>query len=303
MIGHVGTAGPERVLASAQVHVEFFSNSELFENCPELAVGSRRRHRRRPVLRRAARSTTSSTPTRTACCRARSCRAFYCGRRRRRRCATSSRSTSPSGRPSRAGPRRCACRRTSRSIKPAEIDAMVAEQITPGLWWDAAVAKHCRAAARRRRLSLQPGQLRRLVQPAAARRRGARDRLRREQVERRASDVPQGHHRRLGDDRTARRCGRRRRRRGPVQQEADARRSSSAGFDAPECGRNEAREARRRRTWRPPTRRAFVGMLGAAAPRCARGRANARPTREGPRSAAVRPDPLDRPLLSVLAIS
>ncbi|HEX2685649.1 MAG TPA: hypothetical protein VHN14_03485, partial [Kofleriaceae bacterium] len=28
--------------------------------------------------------------------------------------------------------------------KPAEIDAMVAEQITPGLWWDAAVATHCR---------------------------------------------------------------------------------------------------------------------------------------------------------------
>jgi hypothetical protein len=31
-----------------------------------------------------------------------------------------------------------------RSKKPAEIDAMVAEQITPGLWWDAAVAAHCR---------------------------------------------------------------------------------------------------------------------------------------------------------------
>jgi N-acetylmuramoyl-L-alanine amidase len=28
--------------------------------------------------------------------------------------------------------------------KPAEIDAMVADQITPGLWWDAAVATHCR---------------------------------------------------------------------------------------------------------------------------------------------------------------
>jgi N-acetylmuramoyl-L-alanine amidase len=28
--------------------------------------------------------------------------------------------------------------------KPAEIDAIVAEQITPGLWWDAPVATHCR---------------------------------------------------------------------------------------------------------------------------------------------------------------
>jgi hypothetical protein len=28
--------------------------------------------------------------------------------------------------------------------KPAEIDAMVAEQITPGLWWNDAVANHCR---------------------------------------------------------------------------------------------------------------------------------------------------------------
>jgi hypothetical protein len=31
-----------------------------------------------------------------------------------------------------------------RDKKPAEIDAMVAEQITPGLWWDAQVAAHCR---------------------------------------------------------------------------------------------------------------------------------------------------------------
>jgi len=31
-----------------------------------------------------------------------------------------------------------------RTKKPAEIDAMVAEQITPGLWWDNAVAAHCR---------------------------------------------------------------------------------------------------------------------------------------------------------------
>ncbi|HEU4728076.1 MAG TPA: peptidoglycan recognition family protein, partial [Kofleriaceae bacterium] len=30
------------------------------------------------------------------------------------------------------------------SKKSAEIDAMVADQITPGLWWDAAVATHCR---------------------------------------------------------------------------------------------------------------------------------------------------------------
>lgn len=31
-----------------------------------------------------------------------------------------------------------------RDKKPAEIDAIVAEQIAPGLWWDAAVAAHCR---------------------------------------------------------------------------------------------------------------------------------------------------------------
>ncbi|TMQ08195.1 MAG: hypothetical protein E6J90_41205 [Deltaproteobacteria bacterium] len=34
-----------------------------------------------------------------------------------------------------------------KTMKPAEIDAMVAEQITPGLWWDARVAKHCRLPA------------------------------------------------------------------------------------------------------------------------------------------------------------
>jgi len=30
------------------------------------------------------------------------------------------------------------------SLSPADIDALVAEQITPGLWWDPAVATHCR---------------------------------------------------------------------------------------------------------------------------------------------------------------
>ena len=39
---------------------------------------------------------------------------FYARRRRRSSCTTWSRCTSPSGRPSRAGPTRCACRRTSR---------------------------------------------------------------------------------------------------------------------------------------------------------------------------------------------
>ena len=29
-------------------------------------------------------------------------------------------------------------------MKTAEIDAIVAEQIAPGLWWDETVAKHCK---------------------------------------------------------------------------------------------------------------------------------------------------------------
>jgi hypothetical protein len=31
-----------------------------------------------------------------------------------------------------------------KQLKPAEIEAMVAEQITPGLWWDVRVAAHCK---------------------------------------------------------------------------------------------------------------------------------------------------------------
>ncbi len=31
-----------------------------------------------------------------------------------------------------------------KKFKPAEIDALVSEQITPGLWWDARVASHCK---------------------------------------------------------------------------------------------------------------------------------------------------------------
>src|SRR6185503_18661560 len=31
-----------------------------------------------------------------------------------------------------------------KALTPAEIDQLVADQITPGLWWDARVATHCR---------------------------------------------------------------------------------------------------------------------------------------------------------------
>jgi len=34
--------------------------------------------------------------------------------------------------------------RDYRSMKPADIDALVNDQILPGLWWDAAVAEHCK---------------------------------------------------------------------------------------------------------------------------------------------------------------
>ena len=34
-----------------------------------------------------------------------------------------------------------------KSMKPSDIDALVAEQITPGLWWDAATAAHCKLPA------------------------------------------------------------------------------------------------------------------------------------------------------------
>ena len=34
-----------------------------------------------------------------------------------------------------------------KTLKPAEIDQMVADQITPGLWWDDRTASHCRLPA------------------------------------------------------------------------------------------------------------------------------------------------------------
>ncbi|MBL9020378.1 MAG: N-acetylmuramoyl-L-alanine amidase [Myxococcales bacterium] len=33
-----------------------------------------------------------------------------------------------------------------KDMKPAEIDSLIAEQVTPGLWWDAAIAKHAKLA-------------------------------------------------------------------------------------------------------------------------------------------------------------
>ena len=57
-----------------------------------------------------------------------------------------------------------------KKLKPAEIDALVAEQITPGLWWDARVAAHCRLPPDGVVYHYHPVTLPRLVQPAAARR-------------------------------------------------------------------------------------------------------------------------------------
>ena len=199
-----------------------------------------------------------------------------------RRCTTSSRSTSRSGPPSRAGPRRCAYRRTSRSYKPAEIDQLVAEQITPGLWWDAQGRGALPAAARRRRLPLPPGQRSSAGSTSSCSTRRRARGPRRDQRERRARRCPRASPTTSATSRRHVDALVGRRRRGSVQPEADAA-GARAGLRRAGVRASERRNARRRATpWRPPTRRAFVAMLGAAAAALAL-RENA-PSSRAPRS-------------------
>ena len=165
-----------------------------------------------------------------------------------------------------------------KKLKPAEIDALVAEQITPGLWWDARVAAHCRLPLDGVVYHYHPVSVPRLVQPAAARRGGERGPGAAINVERRAAKCRKGITDDFGDkDGTSMRSS------ADVTEDPCNQKLTLQelvqGFDAPECA-----PVKRRR----PTRR----RRGAAdAPRvrrdarCGGGRARA------PRQAAQQPIP------------
>lgn len=143
VIGHIGTAGPAE-LAKAQIHVEFFSNSELFADLPnspwEVIDGTAGgRFCDVPRINDLIDADRDGTLSRQEL------RDFYAsGGGQQTRNFVTFHVSEWTAEPSWSDALRVPA--DFRELKPAEIDALVAEQITPGLWWDARVAQHCRLA-------------------------------------------------------------------------------------------------------------------------------------------------------------
>lgn len=141
VIGHIGVAGPAE-LSKAQVHVSIFSNSELFSDMPasrwEVIDGtSGGRFCESPRINDLIDGNKDGKLSKQEL------KDFYAagGGLQTRNFVTfhlSEWTVEPSWSDALKVPA------DFKNLKPADIDAMVAEQITPGLWWDARVAKHCR---------------------------------------------------------------------------------------------------------------------------------------------------------------
>ncbi len=143
LIGHVGKAGPGEY-AKAQVHIEFFANSELFVGVPRSpfdvvdgTAGGR--------FCDAAKINELIDSNHDGKLSRQELSSFYDGGggSQMRSIVTfhvSEWTADPSW------PDALRFPKDFKDLKPAEIDQMIADQITPGLWWDAAVAKHARLA-------------------------------------------------------------------------------------------------------------------------------------------------------------
>jgi hypothetical protein len=141
LIGHAGKVGPAEY-NKAQVHIEFFSNSELFVGvpsspfdvvdgtasgrfCDSVRVNAQIDQDHDGKLSRQEISNFYSGP----------------GAPQMRSIVTfnvSEWTLEPSWSDA------LRVQKDFKDLKPAEIDQLIAEQITPGLWWDAAIAKHAK---------------------------------------------------------------------------------------------------------------------------------------------------------------
>lgn len=141
LIGHVGTAGPD-ALSKAQMHIEFFSNAELFTDVPgspwvmvDGTSGGR--------FSDSSQVNDNIDTDKDGMLSRPELQQFYGGGNldQARYMVTlhvSEWTAEPSWSEALRVPK------DFKKYKPAEIDQMVADQITPGLWWDARVASHCR---------------------------------------------------------------------------------------------------------------------------------------------------------------
>ena len=144
VIGHVGKAGPGD-LSKSQLHLEFFSNGELFVGVPgapfdviDGTAGGR--------FCDAAKITDLIDANHDGKLQRQELSNFYAGGggsqvRSMVTFHVSEWTSEPSWSDALRAPK------DFKDLKPADIDQMIADQITPGLWWDATVAKHAKLAA------------------------------------------------------------------------------------------------------------------------------------------------------------
>jgi hypothetical protein len=140
-IAHIGMAGPAE-LSKAQIHVEFFSTAELFTELPgspwvvvDGTAGGR--------FCEAAQVNDNIDTDKDGTLSKPELAAFFSGGGGSQMhylvtLHVSEWTAEPSWSDALRVPK------DFKNMKPEEIDALVAEQITPGLWWDARVAAHCR---------------------------------------------------------------------------------------------------------------------------------------------------------------
>jgi len=141
LIGHVGTAGPAE-LSRAQVHVEIFAHSDLFADWPgspwEVVDGSSGGR-----FSDAPRINDIIDANKDGMLAKQELAAFYGGGSAAGTYYLVTFHVSEwTAEPSWADALRLP--KDFKSLKPDEIDALVAEQITPGLWWNDRVANHAR---------------------------------------------------------------------------------------------------------------------------------------------------------------
>ena len=141
IIGHVGSVGPAE-LSKGQVHVEFFSNSELFADIPgspwtliDGTAGGR--------FCESSQINDNIDNDKDGTLSKQELAAFYSGGSASQMyyfvtLHVSEWTPEPNWADALRAPK------DFKKMKPSEIDSLVADQITPGLWWDARVAAHCR---------------------------------------------------------------------------------------------------------------------------------------------------------------
>ncbi len=141
VIGHIGKAGPAE-LSRAQVHVEFFSTSELFtdiKGAPWMVVDGTSGGRFCDSQQINDIIDTDKDGTLSK----QELTSFYSGGSASQLHYSVTLHVSEwTAEPSWADALRVP--KDFKKFKPEEIDQLVAEQITPGLWWDARVAAHCK---------------------------------------------------------------------------------------------------------------------------------------------------------------